>query len=123
MLGNLEGAKSLLSECLETFDSNAVALLRMGYVLLCQDQHDHAAQFLQKCVLQPQGTLTYGISQKGAAHLYLCIALHLRTADRTSSLDSTKPRGGEEAPAEEQFRKGYELLPHIPREALASLLA
>jgi hypothetical protein len=62
------------------------------------------------------------MSQKGAAHLYLCIALHLRTADRTSSLDSTQPRGGEDALAEEQFRKGCELLPHIPC-ALADLLS
>lgn len=129
--GDFEAAQSLLHKCLETFNNNAVALLRMGYVLLCQDQHDQAAQFLQKCLLQPEGTLTYGVSQKGAAHLYLCIALHLRASERAQLPDVTTSiggsagipaRGSEDVVAEEQFRKGYELLPHLPH-SLADLAA
>merc|ERR1719171_1090373 len=94
----------------------------MGYVLLCQEQIDQATQFLQKCLQQP-GTLSYGRYQKGAAHFYLCVALHRRAtaASAGSSPGHYNLRHEEVAAAEEQFRNGQELLPHFSR-ALAELL-
>jgi tetratricopeptide (TPR) repeat protein len=119
--GDLEAAHALLSQCLDTFKSNAMALLRMGYVLLCQENFDQAVQFLQKCLQQPAGTLTYGTSQKGVAHLYLSIALHFRNIERSTA--SVSGSAAHEQAAEEQFRNGHELLPHFSRALLEHLLA
>eukprot|EP00927_Polykrikos_kofoidii_P049377 TRINITY_DN43441_c0_g1_i1.p1 TRINITY_DN43441_c0_g1~~TRINITY_DN43441_c0_g1_i1.p1 ORF type:complete len:954 (-),score=165.05 TRINITY_DN43441_c0_g1_i1:304-3075(-) len=77
--GDLQGAENLLRKCLEVNGFSGVALLRMGYVHLCQEQFDRAIQFLQKCLQQPSGTLAFGVAQKGAAHVYLCVAQHVKS--------------------------------------------
>jgi tetratricopeptide (TPR) repeat protein/tRNA A-37 threonylcarbamoyl transferase component Bud32 len=102
--GDHEVAQNLLWQCFESSHENAMALLRMGYVSLCQEKVDLAVQFLQKCLKQPSGTLTYGACQKGAAHFYLSVALHLRACAASSS-------SSEDASSHEQFARGHEMLP------------
>mmetsp|Transcript_97860 Transcript_97860/g.277006 ORF Transcript_97860/g.277006 Transcript_97860/m.277006 type:complete len:908 (-) Transcript_97860:383-3106(-) len=119
--GDDEAAKALLKRALQLDKSSPIALLRMGHLLLCQGQLDRAIQFLQKCLQQPSGTLAYGTAQKGAAHLYLCVACHLKAEGARSW--SPQP-GGQPAArdhqAQEHFRCSFELLADL-RNALAAL--
>lgn len=133
--GSIEAAQSVLQRCLAKNKDMALALLRMGYLYLCQEQYELAIQFLQKCLQQPTSLqpLTYGTQEKGLAHLYLCIAYHWRVAaeqraavaalaeshrsdgamvSRVGGSFTVEPGLGEQL-AEEQFRLGYESLPDI----------
>eukprot|EP00929_Paragymnodinium_shiwhaense_P038408 TRINITY_DN20289_c0_g3_i3.p1 TRINITY_DN20289_c0_g3~~TRINITY_DN20289_c0_g3_i3.p1 ORF type:complete len:973 (+),score=212.79 TRINITY_DN20289_c0_g3_i3:74-2992(+) len=134
--GDLEGAEGLLRKCLEVDSSAAMPLLRMGYVLLCQEQLERSIQFLQKCLRQPRRMLRFGAAQEGAAHLYLCVAQHGRATGHgrqrwPSASFAGAPSAMQDAPspsssssaqafavAEDHFCKGYELQPSL-RQAMA----
>lgn len=104
-----EEAERLLRQCLRLDNSSGLALLRMGYVLLCRDQVDRSIQFFQKCRERRHG-LKFGKAQRGAAHIYLCIAHHWRRfGASTLTTDSTCI----DSVAEENFHKGYELQPEL----------
>jgi len=109
--GDLEAARSFLQRALAADKNSPMALLHMGYLLLCQEQLELAVQYLQKCLQQPLGTLAYGASQKGSAHLYLCVAHHWRRPPEQSELDPI---------AQEHFQSAYTLQPDL-RRALSSL--
>jgi len=105
--GDLVGAEALLETCLEADDSSPLALLRMGYLLLCRRHFDRAIQFFQKCVRQPSRTLLFGPAEKGVAHLYLCVAYHLRRqgAEAATSADPLHP--GESSQDEKLSRRHF----------------
>jgi len=111
--GDQEAAEELLQQCLEIDGNFPMALLRMGHLHLCQEQVDKAIQFLQKCLLQPCGTMSFGASQQGAAHLYLSVAHYWRDAEvsRGASRHST----GNRSMAQEHFDSALELLPVLAR--------
>ncbi|CAE8644086.1 unnamed protein product, partial [Polarella glacialis] len=75
-----ETAKDHLQQALDMEQDCPTVLLRMGYLLLCQQDFDGAVQFLQKCIRQPAGSLTFSSADMGTAHIYLCIAWHCRAA-------------------------------------------
>mmetsp|Transcript_10557 Transcript_10557/g.29258 ORF Transcript_10557/g.29258 Transcript_10557/m.29258 type:complete len:895 (-) Transcript_10557:7-2691(-) len=106
--GESEAAQELLLRCLESDPNSPLALMRMGYLLLCDNQIEKAIQFLQKCLQQPSGTIAYGAAQKGAAHLYLCIAYHWLSVEVCGFFFDA-------GLAEEHFRSGSELLPDLRR--------
>lgn len=110
--GDLEGAEVMLRRAFDADKDHPPALLRMGYLLLCKGELDRSAQFLQKCLQQPAGTLSYGLADKGTAHLYLCVVVSLRG------------RGAPDAHAKQlawqHFREGYTLQPAL-QHALQSL--
>lgn len=115
--GDVDSAQSFLQRALAADKNSPVALLHMGYLLLCQEQQlEVAIQFLQKCLQQPIGTLAYGAAQRGMAHLYLCVAHHLRGV--------AEGRLGEHVAsdlvAQEHFLTAHSLQPCL-RRALASL--
>lgn len=74
--GEMDHAESVLQQCLMIAPRFPMALLRIGYLLLCRREWEGAVQYLQKCIEQPCGTLMFGTSNYGAAQLYLCIAHH-----------------------------------------------
>jgi len=106
--GDDEAADALLNEALGADRNSPMALLRFGQFLLCRGDIDRSIQFLQKCLLQPAGSLTYGRAEKGMSHLYLCIAHHLRTCGTVKSdvshLDPT---------ARDHFRESSNLSPDL----------
>jgi len=104
--GDDDEAQRLLDECLARDNDSPMALLRVGYLHLCQDQIPTAIQFLQKCLQQDSVTLAYGACQKGTAHLYLCVAYYLHSA-----ACSPQDRCDVERLADEQFWLGCELQP------------
>jgi tetratricopeptide (TPR) repeat protein len=81
----MEQAENHLDQCLSIAPCFPMALLRMGYLMLCRNQFEHAIQYLQKCIQQPSGTLMFGASHYGAAQLYLCISHHLLHGDSNQS--------------------------------------
>mmetsp|Transcript_66582 Transcript_66582/g.210513 ORF Transcript_66582/g.210513 Transcript_66582/m.210513 type:complete len:1029 (+) Transcript_66582:106-3192(+) len=116
--GDLEDARELLQRALQADRNSPAALLRMGYLLLCQGQFEKAAQFLQKCLLQPTGTLAYGSAEKGAAHLYLCLALHWRWSHHAVQRSPRDKSAGDRL-AQDHFRSAYELQPDLRKALLA----
>mmetsp|Transcript_62693 Transcript_62693/g.134616 ORF Transcript_62693/g.134616 Transcript_62693/m.134616 type:complete len:868 (+) Transcript_62693:61-2664(+) len=131
--GDHHGALGLLQRSLEVDKNSPLSLLSMGYLLLCQGKHEVAIQFLQKCLQQPAGTLSFGAEQRGAAHLYLCIAHHglasgsvaaaspVREASHWFSLSPGPSPHSEGGPVEakqlakEHFHNGHALLPELRR--------
>jgi hypothetical protein len=110
---DFEAAEALVRQALLADKNSALALLHMGYMLLCREQFDGAIQYLQKCLQQPFGTLTYGPAQKGTAHLYLCVAQHwYSAATRDDIVDQT---------AQVHFQSAYTLQPDL-RRALAAFI-
>lgn len=97
--GKSDQAMEVLEQCLSLCSDFPMALLRMGYLLLCDDQWYSAIQYLQKCTAQPWGTLTFGESHHGAAHFYLCIANHFLEHGQNNL---TQVHG----PSREEFQKG-----------------
>lgn len=118
--GDMDGAQSLLQKALSQEKNSPLALLHTGYLLLCQErQPERAIQYLQKCLQQPTGTLAYGTSQKGTAHLYLCVAHHRRASvERSRRRGESSSSSTLDSLAQEHFLSAHAMQPCL-RMALA----
>lgn len=87
--GDLVAARNIFNHCVQSMPDYAPALMRIGYLSLCQRQFDGAVDLFQRCLDRSCASLAVGAAEVGIVHLHLCIAHHLR---RTAPSSGSSPR-------------------------------
>eukprot|EP00931_Biecheleriopsis_adriatica_P042148 TRINITY_DN24024_c0_g1_i1.p1 TRINITY_DN24024_c0_g1~~TRINITY_DN24024_c0_g1_i1.p1 ORF type:complete len:973 (-),score=190.64 TRINITY_DN24024_c0_g1_i1:95-2707(-) len=114
--GEMQAARDTLEQALHLEKDNPLLLLRMGYLLLCQQEIDEATGFLQKCLRQPVGSVLFSCADAGLAHLYLAVCWHHRGASEGQDFESSTFAG---CLSKEHVKAGFQLLPVLAHALMA----